>query len=1754
MKNQIIPQRTISTINNPTVAVVIATHNRPELLKNRSLPSVYRQTHSPDFIVIVDDSLPTAMILNKQIIDALPLNDVIPVYLENYRTKGASGAWNTGLKWLMSNIPDSNNTFVAILDDDDEWDGDHLESCLRSNPDLEHDITISGIVRHEDNKPPKKQSIPSTLEVNELLVRNPHIQGSNLFVRLHTLLQAGLFDEAMKSSTDRDMCIRLADLGSLQIGKTDKHTVLHFASEEDKSRLSQPESVQRIEGLNYFYQKYHGRMSSSQEPEFIARAQKLFHHDPRIDREPKSTTSEVKTEQATKPEPGAPLALIVGVIGDPLHPGRIERQTDDFQHLMEEGQFASIDYLILENGNRLPRTESPFLKLESDINRSTGIRCHLFTIEEQIRDAQSSVFGQKFTRAFERVGLGQARAMLQMYAYGFMRGRSGAITWVLDDDKRLGALISTENGVFRDTRIPYHDLMWKLKNEDPAIVVGIDTDSPPLPFLSTIRTQLGDLYHNLCWLGNLSPNSILPNRHQENMAARKRWTDYYYDLSRVETSQLEYPFWMIPNESGETVQKTFGRLSSALGKILHGEEVFRPLCVSWDTLGSVIDGTAWQRGGNTLFFDPEALLDSAEILVQEPWCSMRRTDMVRTLASMKLNNKLVLKANIPVLHDRSDRSETQLDLSALTIDVQGYALYSALNDMIELHQATASKKDASYQDQFFDDMVDRGCDLYLKYREERCAAYVLSSYRVQGLITSIRHTLNQGHWWQSDSSFANSLSELHHSLGEIDMGQQNLDLTKLVELSDGLKRTELQEYFRYFLSQPSSVGLRPVLQLDCLEQRVAEKRMEIAEELISTLANAKNLKPLGAGAEGVVFTDGTLVYKYFDYWKTVDVGLGKPYVKDLVGRWKDTTCLYPLLHFWEHGSHGVLAYPFELSTPYIGGYGKSLIQLLQECRKVGIVCRNIHPKNLIVVGDKVRLIDYGSDIRPYSEEEFEKMCQRAWLTWRWHHLKNLKVLMKTVLHDPEIPEMTGYHDFRIAIDPPDPDSTKDSLLEKLVMEVSPESVLDYGCGKGKLAHRIARHGVDVKAWDPNLTLRKRWGDYQEESIEFGDKSLLQKLLKSETLFDVVVCGQVLCTLPEGDQYNDALRNIRKLVSDDGRVFISICNPYFSDGGDTAYMDKFLPSNANCETTFKYSATHGITGNELIEYHRSPSQFENDMRIAGLQPVKVRQPMTVDSERFEPSADSLILEAVPVPHLEVSVTLMIKACLMEYATIEHQVKHLVKQLESPRTFSERILVVDSKKDGFIRQYTNTDQKAFESAVDKLLNHGIIDHVHWTPNSSKDIRSLNQRWFAADTIATHSKNGAPLVAPLNGIDHCSSEYILQVDSDVLIGREDPCHDYLKDMIDVFKGDPSAVTVAFNIANHESKPYTNDKDGLPWRVEVRAAMLHRERLLSQLPLPNPCSNEILEYSWHRALDVAVKVGQIRSYRGGDSRTFFVHPENSIKTSSDEWMLIMDRIEQGIIPAIQYGNVNLQEGIGTWMKPARAERFVFLIFGKDVLPGRFQRCFDSLLSQNETDWGAIIIDDGSDPRIQEYIYKATSGHHNKISLLLNRTPRGKMENTTLAIRNICTNPESAILTLDMDDVLLGRSALCTIREAFHRGADATVGSMLRTDKDVTYPVSFTDPRTNRQNNLWQHVRSFKKRLFDAVPDDYLRVNGEYPRLADDWAIMLPIAELASCPNHIQKPLYLHEPSGAGKREDRVERESIIHAIVAKPSLRSLV
>jgi broad specificity phosphatase PhoE len=455
----------------------------------------------------------------------------------------------------------------------------------------------------------------------------------------------------------------------------------------------------------------------------------------------------------------------------------------------------------------------------------------------------------------------------------------------------------------------------------------------------------------------------------------------------------------------------------------------------------------------------------------------------------------------------------------------------------------------------------------------------------------------------------------------------------------------------------------------------------------------------------------------------------------------------------------------------------------------------------------------------------------------------------------------------------------------------------------------------------------------------------------------------------------------------------------------------------------------------------------------------------------------------------------------------------------------------------------------AAAQRLVRHGWIDRVLVGPEEGPEAATVLRGWFGLEATSTHSVHGAPLVAPLQGIESCTANYVLQVDSDLLVGRRDRNHDFLGEMIAQFDADDRVVTAALNIARDADLPFSAGDGSKPWRVEVRGSLVHRERLLAARPLPNQLSSGMPALSWHRSLDEVVRSGSLRSVRGGGAATWFVHLPNSCKRPVADWMLLSDLVEKGALPEQQVGSVDLVGGPLGWVPRVRREPLVFIITGRNVPPGRMRRCLDSLVAQRGTDWGAVIVDDGSDELSCRYLQFWAEAWRDRVTLIQPRERRGQLANTALAVRHICTDPETVIVTLDLDDALIGVDVADRVLAAHRGGADATVGSMLRMDKHGDYPVVFEEPRHNRGGNCWQHLRTFRKRLFDAIPDHELRIDGHYVDIAVDWAFMLPIVEMARRPEWIRQPLYLYEPSGLGKGEGRRAREKQVGVLTSRPS-----
>lgn len=75
------------------------------------------------------------------------------VVLANRRTKGAAGALNSGIDEVARRFRGNENVFVAMLDDDDTWEADHLARCEAAATAGGLDMAVAGIVRFDEAHP-----------------------------------------------------------------------------------------------------------------------------------------------------------------------------------------------------------------------------------------------------------------------------------------------------------------------------------------------------------------------------------------------------------------------------------------------------------------------------------------------------------------------------------------------------------------------------------------------------------------------------------------------------------------------------------------------------------------------------------------------------------------------------------------------------------------------------------------------------------------------------------------------------------------------------------------------------------------------------------------------------------------------------------------------------------------------------------------------------------------------------------------------------------------------------------------------------------------------------------------------------------------------------------------------------------------------------------------------------------------------------------------------------------------------------------------------------------------------------------------------------------------------------------------------------------------------------------------------------------------------------------------------------------------
>ncbi len=270
----------------PTVSVVIATRDRPQLLR-RALQAALTQDHAGriEGVIVFDRSEP---------------EDVTPEDLAadrsvrvttNQRTPGLAGARNTGIEAASGEL-------IAFCDDDDVWHPTKLRRQLdawRAHPDASMLATGIRIVT-EDGAVDRPAPVRTTFD-DLLVARVPELHSSAFLFRRDDLLgRIGLIDEQLPASygEDYDILLRAARHGpvvsvdeplvdihwnrpSFFAGRWDSIADgLTYILERNEEFATVPRGAARIEGQIAFAHAARGRRRAA-----FRWAGRALRHDPR---------------------------------------------------------------------------------------------------------------------------------------------------------------------------------------------------------------------------------------------------------------------------------------------------------------------------------------------------------------------------------------------------------------------------------------------------------------------------------------------------------------------------------------------------------------------------------------------------------------------------------------------------------------------------------------------------------------------------------------------------------------------------------------------------------------------------------------------------------------------------------------------------------------------------------------------------------------------------------------------------------------------------------------------------------------------------------------------------------------------------------------------------------------------------------------------------------------------------------------------------------------------------------------------------------------------------------------------------------------------------------------------------------------------------------------------------------------------------------------------------------------------------------
>lgn len=226
----------------PLVSAIITTHNREELLP-RALRSVLAQTYTPLEIIIVDDASTDN---TEEVVRNFQQEHDIR-YIRNERSRGPAEARNIG-------IEAAGGTFVAGLDDDDEWHKDRITEMLRAYSEEYSFVTSDTLMKFSNVE--AEWNKKKVIDLQTLLFTNQ--VGNQVLVRRDRMMEVDGFDTELEAVEDYDLWVRLcAHFGPVRNVQQPLQTIY---MDHQKERVTDRE----FKGYVQFYNKHKHRFNRAQ--------------------------------------------------------------------------------------------------------------------------------------------------------------------------------------------------------------------------------------------------------------------------------------------------------------------------------------------------------------------------------------------------------------------------------------------------------------------------------------------------------------------------------------------------------------------------------------------------------------------------------------------------------------------------------------------------------------------------------------------------------------------------------------------------------------------------------------------------------------------------------------------------------------------------------------------------------------------------------------------------------------------------------------------------------------------------------------------------------------------------------------------------------------------------------------------------------------------------------------------------------------------------------------------------------------------------------------------------------------------------------------------------------------------------------------------------------------------------------------------------------------------------------------------------